>query len=197
MEKQLIISVSREYASGGHKIAELIAKHYDIPLHDKNMLDEIAAEKGVDLTSFAGADEKTRNVFTSRTVNGYNNSAESALANMQFDFLRERAMAGDSFVVCGRCSDYILKDNENLIKVFIIADEDVRYERACKVNECSVADAIKIVEKSDKRRREYHNQYCKTKWGDARNYDLCINSTRMGIEKTAEALIDYIDKRRA
>ncbi|MBR3149426.1 MAG: cytidylate kinase-like family protein [Eubacterium sp.] len=197
MDKQFIVSISREYGSGGHDIAERIAKHYDIPLYDKNILEEIGKEKGVDMSGFSSADEKMINVFTSRTVNGFNNSPEFALANMQFEFIKEKAGEGESFVICGRCADYVLKENPALISVFVLADDIVKTNRIKDIEDCTIPQAIKLLEKADKRRREYHNQYCKTKWGEARNYDLCVNSTRLGIDGTAEFLIDYIEKRNA
>ena len=197
MANQFIISISREYASGGHDIAEAIAKHFDIPLYDKNLLDEIGKEKGVDLSDFKGADEKIINVFTSRTVAGYNSSPEYAVAQMQFDFIKEKAESGESFVICGRCADYVLKDNPALISIFVLADEYAKTERIMKIEDCSMPQAIKLIEKRNKGRKEYHNQFAKTKWGDSRYYDMCINSTRLGIDGTAEFLIDYINKRNA
>lgn len=197
MANQFIISVSREYSSGGHEIARRIAEHYGVKLYDKNILDEISKEKGVDLSDFKGSDEKGINVFTSRTVAGFNSSPEYALAHMQFDFIKEQADKGESFVICGRCADYVLKDNDALVSVFIYADEYDRTDRTMKKNDCSMPQAIKIIDKTDRRRREYHNEYCKTKWGEMRNYDICINSSRLGLEGTAQALIDYIDKRKA
>ena len=197
MANQFIISVSREFSSGGHDIAEIIAKHYGVPLYDKNILAEIGKEKGVDMSDFSGSDEKTVNVFTSRTVNGFNSSPEYALAHMQFDFIKEQADKGESFVICGRCADYVLKDNPALVSIFIYADEYNRTQRTMRLQECSMPQAIKLNEKTDKHRREYHNEYCKTKWGDMRNYDLCINSSCLGIDGTAQALIDYIDKRKS
>lgn len=197
MSKQFIISISREFASGGHDIAERIAKHYGIPLYDKNILEEISKEKGVDLSGFSGADEKRINVLTSRTVSGFNSSPEYAIAHMQFDFLKEKADSGESFVVCGRCADYILKDYEGLISVFVLADESKKISRITDMQDCTIAQAIKEIDKTTRRRKEYHNQYCKTKWGDSRNYDLCVNSSRLGIDGTADFLIGYIDKRNA
>ena len=197
MANQFILSVSREFGSGGHEIAQAVAEHYGVALYDKNLLDEMGKEKGIDLSGFSGSDEKMINVFTSRTVNGFNSSPEYALAQMQFEFLKEKAQNGESFVVCGRCADYILRENPALISVFVFADENNATERIMKLNECSPVQAIKTIEKNNRRRREYHNQYCKTKWGDMRCYDLCVNSSRLGTEKTAALLIDYIDKRNA
>ena len=197
MAKQFIISISREYASGGHDIAEKIAAHFGVELYDKNILDAIGAEKGVDLTSFKRADEKIMNVLTSRTVNGFNSSPEYALAQMQFDFIKEKAESGESFVICGRCADYVLKENPALISVFVLADDLAKTERIMKIEDCSMPQAIKLIEKRNRGRKEYHNQFCKTKWGDSRCYDMCINSTRLGIDATADFLIDYIEKRNA
>ncbi len=197
MKSQFVISISREYGSGGHDISERIAKHYGIPLYDKNILDEIGKEKGVDMSAFSGADEKKGNVFTSRTVMGFNNSAEFALAQMQFDFIREKLESGESFVICGRCADYVLKKHPALISIFVLADDYAKTERIMKKFELSMPDAIERIEKQNRRRKEYHNQHCKTKWGDSRHYDMCINSSRLGVEGTADFLIDYIDRRNA
>ena len=104
MEKQLIISIGREFGSGGHEIAEILAKHYGLNLYDKNLLQEIANEKSVEVKNLEKYDEVPRNLFMTRTVKGYSNSAEENLANMQFDYLRKKAESGESFVVVGRCS---------------------------------------------------------------------------------------------
>ena len=197
MAKQFIVSISREYASGGHDIAKKVAEHFNVPLYDKNLLDEIGKEKGMDLSDFKSADEKIINVFTSRTVNGFNSSPEYALAQMQFDFIKEKAESGESFVICGRCADYVLKDNPALISIFVLADELAKTERIMKLEDCSMPQAIKLIEKRNRGRKEYHNQFAKTKWGDSRYYDMCINSTKLGIDGTADFLIDYIDKRNA
>ena len=196
MSNQFIVSISREFGSGGHDIAKAVAEHFDIPLYDKNILDEIGKEKGVDMSDFSSADEKMINVFTSRTVKGFNNSPEYALAHMQFDFIKEKAESGESFVICGRCADFVLNENEALISVFVHADDLAKTERIMRIHDCSMPQAIKLIEKTDKRRREYHNEFCKTKWGEMKNYDLCVNSSRLGVEKTAEFLIDYVEKRK-
>ncbi|MBE6720168.1 MAG: cytidylate kinase-like family protein [Ruminococcaceae bacterium] len=197
MSNQFIISVSREFGSGGHDIAKAVAEHFGVSLYDKNLLDEIGKEKGMDLSGFTKSDEKIINVFTSRSVNGYNSSPEYALAEMQFDFIKEKAASGESFVICGRCADYVLKDNPSLISIFVHADDLSKTERIMKLHDCSMPQAIKMIEKNNKIRREYHNQFCKTKWGELKNYDICVNSSRLGVSGTADFLIDYINKRRA
>ena len=105
MGKQLIISVGREFGSGGHEIAEMLAKKFDLKLYDKNLLQNIAQEKEVDAQNIEKYDEVPRNMLFSRTVKGYSNSMEENVAQMQFDYLKRKAKEGESFVVVGRCSE--------------------------------------------------------------------------------------------
>lgn len=122
MAKQRIIAIGREYGSGGHKIGEILAKKYGIPLYDKEMIELIAKEKNLDLDELKKYDEIPRNRLFSRTVNGFTNSPEETISQMQFDFLREKANSGESFVVVGRCATSILKDNENMVSIFVTGD---------------------------------------------------------------------------
>ena len=124
MEKQLIISVGREYGSGGHEIAEKLANHYGIQLLDHNLLDEIAAKKNVKMDHLKELDEKHKNPLSSRTVRGYSSSPEENLLYLQFDYLRDKADAGDSFVIVGRCSETILKQYDSMVSIFILADRE-------------------------------------------------------------------------
>lgn len=195
MEKQLIISVGREFGSGGHEIAEKLAKHYGIQLLDHNLLDEIAAERSVDVKHLKGLDEKHKNPFASRTVRGYSSSPEENLYFLQFDYLQKKAADGESFVIVGRCSETILKGCDGLISFFILADKEQKVERIKRKYQLTEGSAKKMIREKDMKRRRYHNGFCKEKWGDSKNYDISINSSRLGIDGTVEALIDYIDKR--
>lgn len=111
MEKQLIISVGREYGSGGHEIAEKLSGHYGIQLFDHNLLDEIAAKKNLNMEHLKGLDERRKNPLSSRTVRGFSSSPEENLLYLQFDFLRDKADSGESFVIVGRCSETILTED--------------------------------------------------------------------------------------
>ena len=124
MGNQIIISISREYGSEGHTIAKQIAKDMGLPFYNRNMLDEIAKEKGFDPAAFAGVDEKPRNKLLSRRVKGYSNATEDNLAQMQFEFLRKKAASGESFVVLGRCSETILKEYDSLVSIFVTGNKD-------------------------------------------------------------------------
>ena len=195
MGKQLIISVGREFGSGGHEIAEMLAKKFDLKLYDKNLLQNIAQEKEVDAQNIEKYDEVPRNMLLSRTVKGYSNSMEENVAQMQFDYLKRKAKEGESFVVVGRCSEVILKDNPALISIFVGGDYDSKVERIMRVYKMSRPEAESFMVRQNKKRKGYHNYYCKEKWGDSRNYDITVNSSKLGEAETAELLVDYINKR--
>lgn len=194
-KKQVIIAIGREYGSGGHAIAEKLAERFELPFYDHNLLDEIANEKNIDVNNLQKYDEVPRNRLFSRTVKGYSNSPEEVIANMQFDFLRQKAEAGDSFVVVGRCAETILKDYKGLISIFILGDMDKKKARVAEIYNMSDTAAESKIMRHDKKRKSYHNYYCEGKWGDSRNYDLTINSSKMGIEGTKDILEEYIKGR--
>lgn len=196
MEKQLIISVGREYGSGGHEIAEKLSKHYGIQLFDHNLLDEIAAKKNVKMDHLKELDERHKNLLSSRTVRGLSNSPEENLLYLQFDFLRDKADAGESFVIVGRCSETILKQYDSMISIFILGDRDKRIERIMRLYHLTESQAVKKIREKDIQRRRYHNSFCVRRWGDCRNYDISLNSSRLGIDGTVKLLTDYIDSRR-
>ena len=195
MGKQLIISVGREFGSGGHVIAEELARRFELPLYDNNLLEHIAEEKEISHESLKKYDERPKNRLFSRTVRGYSNSMQENLANMQFDYLNKKAAAGESFVIVGRCSETILKGFDGLVSIFVLGDPDVKAERIRKVYGVSEEEARRMMKREDWNRKSYHNYYCKGKWGDSRNYDFSINSSRLGIEKTVDMLENCIRAR--
>ena len=196
MEKQLIISVGREFGSGGRVIAEGLAKEFGIPLYDHNLLERIAEEKNVSHEELKKLDEKPRNVLISRTLKGHSSSPQDHVANMQFEYLQKMAQNGESFVVVGRCAEHVLKDFEGMISIFILGDEDCKVKRVQEVYGISEDEARRKMDRHDTRRKFYHNYYCDGKWGDSRNYDVCINSSKLGVEGTVWMLAEYIKARR-
>lgn len=196
MEKdKMIITIGREFGSGGHIIGEILADHYGIPLYDKDLLKKVAEENDIDYDELEGYEESPINVLLSRTVNGYSSSLQDAIAHLEFDFIEEHANLGESFVIVGRCAEEVLKDNADAIKIFVLGDYDAKVRQIMNQFDLSEEDAKDEIRRTDKRRKSYHNHYCETKWGDSRNYDISINSSRFGIEGTAEFLISYIDRR--
>ncbi len=194
MDKQLIICIGREYGSGGHEIGEKLAKKLDLPLYDRNLLDEVAATKNVDVNEISAYDEKPRNFLFSRTVRGYNNSPEQNVAEMQFALLKSKAADGDSFVIVGRCSDELFEGLAPYLSIFIHGDEEARIERIMKVRNLDRKKAKQAIERHDRKRRQYHNNFCQKKWGESKSYHLCINSSRLGIDACVDLLADYISK---
>ena len=195
MDKQLIISVGREFGSGGHEVAAALAQRFGLPLYDHQLLDRAAEDKNVDPERVRRYDEAPRNVWVSRTVRGYSNSLEENLARIQFEYLKKLAEDGESFVVVGRCSESVLKGHPALVSVFVLADMDAKKKRISGLHNVSLDDAEAMCQRKDKRRKNYHNYYCTCKWGDSRNYDLSVNSTRLGIDGTVDLLEHYIQTR--
>lgn len=200
MSEQLLISVGREFGSGGHEIAEKLAEKFGLPLYDRNLLREVVAEKNLDLgktelEELERYDELTRNPWFSRTIRGYSNSPEENIASMQFEYLQKKAKQGESFVVVGRCAETVLNGYKGLVSIYILADMEAKLERVERMNGVSRLEAEILIKRTDKERKSYHNYYCVHKWGDSRNYDICMNSSRLGISGTADVLEDYIRAR--
>ena len=195
MEKQLIIAVSREYGTGGHRVAKALADKFGIHFYDRRMLEEIAAQKNMSVDTLHKYDELPRNPFISRTVRGMSNSPEEVIANFQFDFIREKAESGESFVILGRCAEHVLSGNPNLITVFILGDKEDKLKYVEERRQVTAQQAASMMYRHDKKRKAYHNYYCPNKWGDARGYDITVNASRLGIEKTAEFLEVYVRMR--
>lgn len=191
--KQLIISIGREFGSAGHEIAERLAKRYRLPLYDHNLLEEVAASRNLDSSELEKFDEVKRNKLLYRSVKGMSSSPADNVANLQFQFLRDKADAGQSFVVVGRCSETILREYEGMVSFFIMGEMDKKVERVMKLYNKTEKQAADFIKEKDKKRKKYHDSHCKTKWGDSRNYDLSLNSSKLGIDESVNLLSDYID----
>ena len=191
----LIITIGREFGSGGHIIGERLAEYYDIPLYDRDLLKKVSEEYDIDYEEMEVYEEKPVNLFLSRTVHGFSSSLQDAIAHLEFDFIQEHADLGESFVVVGRCAEEVLKDYDNAIKIFVLGDYDAKVRQIMWQFSLSKEDAEDLIRDTDKKRKSYHNHFCETKWGDSRNYDISINSSRFGIEGTADFLKTYIDLR--
>lgn len=197
MGKQLIITVGREFGSGGHIIAAKLAEHFGIQLLDSNILAEVAKKSNASEEYLKKYDESARNLFFSRTVNGFSNSPEEIIAQMQFDYIKHKADAGESFVVIGRCADYILRENPALVRVFVLGDTEAKIKRTAEREGISEDKAKIRMEQADKRRKYFHNTHSENKWGDSRSYDITVNSSKLGLDSTVELLIKYIELRNA
>lgn len=200
-----IITITRQYGSGGHDIGSLLANKLDIPFYDKELITIAAKEKGVSPEIFEQADEKPTNSLLyalSLGLYDYGNGFNTTMGNMpindelyilQHKIIKEMAQM-QNFVVVGRCADYVLRDNPNVVKVFIYADIESRIKRVlARHDDIDPAKAKQAVLKVDKVRSNYYCFYSGQKWGQPENYDLCINSSHLTTEQAVDVIMDYID----
>ena len=199
MSKKLIITIARQYGSGGREIGERIAAALGIPNYDKELITEAASIGDLYPGVIQKADETAANsllytlamgsnVFGTAMSFGYKMPINDKLFLLQSDVIKSYAKEG-SCVIIGRCADYVLRDEPNLLRVFIYGDLEHRQQRVLERHkDVKPSQAIDIINKTDKRRASYYNFYTGNKWGKYDNYDIAINSSTLGIEGTAKML---------
>ena len=192
MKKQIIVAIGREHGSGGHYIADLIARELGVKLYDKASIEKEITSGGYSEELVSEMDEKPVNFFASRRIGRFSNSLEVNVAEKTFAMLRSKAAEGESFVVIGRCGEQVLENNPNCISIFICGDPQFKLNRVMNKLGLNAGQAIEEIRNVDRSRKNYHNYYCDTKWGDARGYDLTVKSNVLGCERTAEMLVGYI-----
>jgi len=192
MKKQIIVAIGREHGSGGHYIADLIARELGVKLYDKVSIEKEITSGGYSEELVSEMDEKPVNFFASRRIGRFSNSLEVNVAEKTFAMLRSKAAEGESFVVIGRCGEQVLENNPNCISIFICGDPQFKLNRVMNKPGLNAEQAIEEIRNVDRSRKNYHNYYCDTKWGDARGYDLTVKSNVLGCERTAEMLVGYI-----
>lgn len=201
MKINSIITIGRQFGSGGREIGHLLAETLDIPFYDKELISLAAKKSGMDPEIFANVDEKASNsLLYSLSMGlyglGHNFSAmgdlpvNDKLYILQHKIIKELAAQGPCVIV-GRCADYVLKDLPNCVNVFIQADLQYRIQRAIEVHEIDKKRSEQIVNKTDKVRANYYSFYSGKKWGVAENYDLCINSGKLTKEQAVEIITQY------
>lgn len=193
----MIISIGRQHGSGGREIARLLARELGIKCYDKEIVDEAAKHSDFSRDLINAYDEKRMSAFMLH-AGGYglneNFRLNMQVVSAQFDAIREIASKGDCIFV-GRCADYILRDHSDLVSVFILGDMDERLKCLERRQGLDVATARKKIKEVDKDRSSFYKYYSDQVWGDAQNYDLCINSSRLGVEGTVKVIMDYIKTR--
>jgi len=193
---KLIITIGRQYGSGGREIGKIIAKALNIPCYDKELLAIVAKESGFSEEVLENYDEKAVNNFYYFQAGIYS-AAQLPLHHQlfiaQLKTIKEIAEK-ESCVFIGRCADYVLSDHPNCVNIFIHSDQDSRVKRAIERYGTPEKHAKKVVHKVDKEREAYYNFYSTKKWGDLLNYHLSIDSS-IGIENTAKIIENYITMR--
>ena len=202
MATNLVITIGRQFGSGGRKVGRLLAEKLDIPYYDKELLAEAAKDSGICQEIFENHDEKPTRSLLFSLVTGVQMHGDPGSMYMdmplnhkiflaQFDAIRRIASEGPCVIV-GRCADYVLRDKPNAVSVFVKADIRQRVERAVSLYGVDPARAEETVRKADKQRASYYNYYATATWGDVNNYDLCVDTGKLGIDGTVELIEQYL-----
>jgi cytidylate kinase len=201
--KKIIINVGRQIGSGGRIIAKMLAEDFGCKFYDKELLNLAAKESGFSEKFFEQNDEQKGflkslfhvNVPLLGEHNFYkDNFSQDSLYQFQSDAIRKAAQT-DSCVFVGRTADYVLRDFKNTFSVFITANIDQRLQRVCKRHNLDRAAARKYIRNREEDRASYYNYYTGKEWGHAESYDLCINSSLLGLEETEKFIAEIIRKR--
>ena len=187
----MIITIGRQHGSNGREIAELLAQKLNIKCYDKEIVDEAASRSNFSRDLIDSFDEKRMSALH-LPVMSYGLNINMQVVAAQFEAIEKIAQSGDCIFV-GRCADYVLRSREDVIKVFILGDMEDRIKNIARRQGISEQAAKKKIREVDKDRSSYYRYYSDQVWGDACNYDICINSSKLGVEKTAEAILNCMN----
>lgn len=203
-KKNIVITIARQYGSGGKTIGEMLAKELGFAYYDKDLMRLASEESGINESLFAKADEKVKSTLFRITKKVYQGellspdsgdfTSDENLFNYQAKIIKGLAEAG-SCVIIGRCADYILKDYDNVLSVFVHAPEDFCIEQASKKHSMDLKELDKLITKTDRQRAGYYKYHTGREWTDARNYDLCLDSSKLGFERCVEEIKAYLKVR--
>ena len=193
----MIITIGRQHGSSGREIARLLAERLGVKCYDKEIVDEAAKHSDFSRELINAYDEKRMSAFLLH-AGGYglneNFRLNMEVVSAQFDAIREIASNEDCIFV-GRCADYVLSEREDLVSIFILGDLDARIKCLEERQGLDEAQARKKIKEVDKDRSSFYKYYSDQLWGDAQNYDLCINSSKIGVEGSVDAIMAYIKAR--
>ena len=205
MNNKVVITIARQYGSGGRTVGEMLSKDMGIHYYDKELIKLASEESGINERLFVNADEKikmtklfkmVKNIYTGQLIPPESDDfvSDKNLFNYQAKVIKNLAEE-ESCVIVGRCADYVLKDYDNVLSVFVHAPKDYCMEQAAKKVSMPSKELEKYIAKIDKRRADYYKFYTGREWTDARNYDLCLDSSKLGFERCVEEIKAYIEVR--
>ena len=204
MEKKIIITIGRQYGSGGRYVGKKLAEQLGIAFYDKELINLASKESGICGEFFEKADERNSGSLLKALAMGFsmNNAifqsndylSNESLFQIQSDVIRKVA-AEQSCILVGRCADYILRDNPRCVNIFISSSREDRIARLCHLHSISEDAAEEKMNKADKRRAEYYNYYSYKTWGAAATYHLCIDSSVLGIDETVSYIEEFVRKK--
>lgn len=203
MKDNVIVTIARQYGSGGREVGEKLAKNMNMEYHDKSLLSIAAEKSGISIEALKNADEKATPSLLYSVAMGamgmmpftlgmpYDTPINDKLFICQSEIIREEAQKGPSVFV-GRCADFVLEGTPGLVRVFIYADIDTRAKTIAARKGIDVGEAKNMAVKTDKKRANYYNYYTSRKWGRAENYDLMIDTSKIGTDGAAKLIEEYI-----
>ncbi len=203
--QHVVITIARQYGSGGRTVGKMLAKNLNIPYYSGNLLKMASEESGINEQLCRKLDEKLKNcpflrmssdIYTGDLIPPESSDFVSAknLFNYQAKVIKRLAET-ESCVIIGRAADFILKDYPNVVSVFVHGSAEFNLARAMEQNSMTEEEMKKFIAKTDKYRAEYYKHYTGRDWTDARNYDLCLNSSKLGFEKCVEEIKAYMNVR--
>jgi len=205
LKKKYVVTISRGYGSGGRTIGKMLSEDLKIPYYDRELLRLASDDSGINEQLFAKADEKLKKSLLFRVAKkAYKGElippdsddfvSNDNLFNYQAKIIKELAET-DNCIIIGRCADYVLKDCENVVKVFVHAPLSDCINTLKEMTGNPEKDIEKQIESIDKHRAEYYKYYTGRDWDNAMNYDLCLNSSQLGFDKCVEIVKSYLDIR--
>lgn len=204
----MVITIGREFGSGGKYIGERLAEELNLKLYDKELLSKVAEESGMDLTVLEEMDEKQEQSFWyTFAMSMYSQDSLETLSEIPSNekiFIEQARIIEDlatkeDCIIIGRCSNVILRNKPNVLNVFVYSSElDFKVKRKMKYGNFETElDAIKTIEKVDKERENYYNYFTKENWGDRKHYDLMIDTSKLGVDGSVELIKEYLKLKKA
>lgn len=201
--EHLIINIGRQLGSGGRSVAAILAAHYGINVYDRELLSRASTESGLGEDLFEKSDERAFRLFRRSPIallsKGFNSfGSESplsgdALFKIQSDVIRKIADE-ESCIFIGRCADYVLRDRTDCVNIFLSASVEDRVQRLCQNDGLTPDEAMSRIEKGDRKRADYYNHFSDRTWGAAPTYHLCLDTSLLGIDESAQFAIQFIDR---
>ena len=204
MANNTVITIGRHFGSGGKEVGKRVADALGYTFYDEELVTLAAKKSNIDESVLNSVDEKASKSLLYSLVMGaglrgltspmyYEMPINDKLFIAQSDVIKRAASEGPCVIV-GRCADYVLRDYENVVNIFITASIEDRISEIRKRKECQEDEALKIIENGEKSRSTYYNYYTGKKWGDSSSYDLCVNTSLLGIEGTEAYIKEFIEK---
>ena len=196
-----VITIARGFGSGGKTIGKILAEKLDVNYYDSDLIKLASEESGINIELFGKSDERVKAGLFKRYNPEYDSKilppdddgyvSSDNLFNIQAKIIRDLA-EGENCIIIGRCADHVLRENEKVIRLFFYADEETSIQNVIDIYGVSKKVAKAKIDSIDKTRASYYKYYTGKSWNDVNNYDLCINTTKLGFEKSAEAVIAYM-----